>query len=645
MKKILLVIFWTPFVLSAQKMTKLEEKADYVFFEERLDEALGYYEKIIKKSPSNKLAIYRAEICSLLTKYRKKPLDIILSYSNTQGKKDKFFKYWMGRIYLRKNEFDSAIINWNVFLGGKFYKSKEIIEETENFILQAELAKVKFTHVNDYETEHLPTVINSEYTEFSPVYFVEKKELLFVSSRPTGDPSLRNGAFHVYFSMRENNTWTIPELQYQFGDFNRSNANIEVVADDGKLFLYEEDKTGLYYSELVNEQWIDMKPFDSHLSGEEMKSHFFINEHEDRILFADVFKKGKARSLDIFESIKDPATGDWTKPYPFSLSINSADDEDYPYLTADDKTLYFSSKGHGSLGGYDIFRSDYDVLTLTWSEPEALRYPINTHDNDIHFKISENSKSGYFVSDRLESNGDYDIFFFYNEPKVLLHGNIMDSEGTGVAEATITFTSYIQEDAIVTVESDVKGYFRANLDEKHHFKVAISAGGKVIHTDDSFTPAKGIEIEKRQDFYITSDFVATQESTQKSTSFTSIQKLGSKFRNSQKAKLKNIYFGSNSYQITNESKTSINELYEVMTEFPKLRILIEGHAGNIGSHDLNMTFSQKRAEAIAFYLVSMGISQGRLIAVGFGETRPLASNDDEENGRELNRRIEIVVIE
>lgn len=644
MKTILLLGLFVPLLSYSQKMKKLEESAELVFYEEKLEEALELYQKIIEKSPSNNTAIYRAEICSLLTKYRNKPLDVILSYTNTQGKNDRFFNYWIGRIYLKKNEFDKAIDSWNKFLSSRSYKSPAIIEEVEDFILRAELAKAKFSHVNDYEIEQLPTKINSASTEYSPVYFEDKGELLFVSSRPTEEANLTDGAFHVYYSVKINDTWTIPVLQDQFGDFTENNANIEVVDNDGKLFLYEDDNKGLYYSELVDDQWSNMKRFDSHLTGEKMKSHFFINEHEDRILFAD--RRNKRASLDIFESVKDPATGDWTKPYPFSVAINSDGDEDYPYLTPDDKTIYFSSTDHGSIGGYDVFRSDFDSETFTWSNPEALHYPINTPDNDIQFKINEKSKSGYFVSDRLESNGSFDIFFFYNEPKVLLHGDVFDKDGHGISNARLKFTSYTTADAVVTVQTDEKGYFRAYLDEKHRFRVSITSDGKEIHREESSTPTKSESEEKRQNFIISGEYVPlVKKGGEIDNSFTSIQTLGSKFRQSQKAQLRNIYFESNSYQITPDSKSSINELYKIMKEFPKLKIKVEGHTDNIGPHDVNMTFSQKRAESVVAYLVTKGIKKNRLVAEGFGETRPLASNDDEKNGREINRRIEIVVIE
>ncbi|MBE63195.1 MAG: hypothetical protein CMB89_12615 [Flammeovirgaceae bacterium] len=121
--------------------------------------------------------------------------------------------------------------------------------------------------------------------------------------------------------------------------------------------------------------------------------------------------------------------------------------------------------------------------------------------------------------------------------------------------------------------------------------------------------------------------------------------LGNKFRGGRKAVVNNIYFDFQSYRITSDSYPVLQQIYDALNGAPDLAVEIGGHTDNIGTHEYNMELSQKRAEAVRTWLIDKGISGSRVKAVGYGEEVPLASNDDEENGRELNRRIEIRVLE
>ncbi len=648
MKLFITVILLVPFVSLAQNVEKLEKKAENYFYTEELDKALGLYMEILRVDSRNNLAKYRIEICSLLTKYRNKPIDKIISYANTQGKKDKFYNYWMGKIHFSQNHFKKAIKSFNAFLAQKKYKSKDIIDETKELISWAELLELKFTHPENYEIEQLTSTVNSKYIEYSPVYFKAKEELLFLSSNPKGGGNAKEGRFHVYQSLREGEGWSKPELISKFGHFQATNANIEVVANDGRLFLYKDQgKGGLYYSELNDKIWADLKAFDSQLTGKKMDSHFFINEREDRILFAAPAKRGVKDNLEIFESKKDPSTGEWSSPSIFSKSINSTLNEDYPYLTADEQTLYFSSKGHGSMGGYDVFKSEYDERGNTWSAPISLNYPTNTQNDDIQFKIDQESNSGYFVSDRLESMGGFDIFFFHEFDKILYEGIVTDAGGKAVDHAILVFTPTRGTNLEAKISTDQSGFYKVKLGINDQYKVAISFHDEIVHQEVFDTKPSSNVGSISKNFNIAENKKAREVVAyeHKSPKYVKLEKIGNKFRHSNKVILSNIYFALNDYKISNITKENLQELAKKLKEHPNLKLEISGHTDNLGAANLNMNISKLRAKSVKDYLISTGINSQRLIAKGYGETRPLASNDDEKDGRELNRRIEVMVIE
>ncbi|MDP4679894.1 MAG: hypothetical protein NWS46_05955, partial [Cyclobacteriaceae bacterium] len=299
----------------------------------------------------------------------------------------------MSNLYFQQNHFKKAIEASDKFIGINQYKSKEIIKEIK---VKAEAIYDYYNSPAGYEVEHLPSIVNSNFHESSPVYFREKEELLFLSSRPVDGSDPKEEIYYIYESKRSADSWTKPRLLKDLGSYKFENANLEVVKNDGKLFVYSNKGGGdLFYSELNGEKWSGLKEFDQQITDTRLESHFFINEVENRVLFAHRKSSG-SKDLDIYQSIRNSSSGQWSKPAPLSSKINSDRDEDYPFLADDEKTLYFSSKGHGSIGNYDIFKSQFDEATNSWSEPQILKYPMNTPDDDIQFKINEELNSGYF---------------------------------------------------------------------------------------------------------------------------------------------------------------------------------------------------------------------------------------------------------
>ncbi len=662
------LLFFVSLAAYSQNPENLYENAEKEFYKEELGNALLIYEKVLKKDPDFKDAEYKAEICSLLTIYREKQIDKLLAFAETHGKADRFYKYWLGRVYVSRYLFEEAVQAWREFLAAKTRKSPEIREETKDFIADARIKIDFFENTDDYEIHQLGGLINTKDSELTPVYFEEKQELLFMSSRE----SQGSEAFKVFHSIKQEDGWTdITEIKI-LGAYPEESANLQVVNEDGKLFLFKEEKKGgLYFSETANGRWVRPVEFDSKLGSTHIKSHFFINEHEDRIIFS-TNKDVKNKGLDLYQSFRNHETGKWSKPAPFADVINSMYDEDSPYLSPDEKTLYFSSNGHASIGGFDVFRTEFDSMSLTWSEPENLGFPINSPDNEVHFKLNIDGTSGYFSSDRLHSKGEFDIYFFWEIEKINIEGRVFDvAAKMPIDDAVIRFTPSQYTDEHFKSELDPNGKYKTEIISDEIYLVEILRNGKTIFTDNfEIHETGGVNTTYIKDFLfnqpkpestepietvsisetpVTSPQVKPEPKTDKQVEETprvvrQVSDLPKDYSVNGKAIIHNIYFGFGTAGLSRSANPVLEELEQVLKANPKLRIQIGGHTDSIGPEDANQWISENRAKSVKNWLVQRGISRDRLVAVGFGESQPLASNDDEVNGRELNRRIEVLVI-
>ncbi len=645
----------------AQDYDKIFKDAEEALYQEDFETALINYERLIESGLNYGNRIYyKAELCSLLTKYQSKSIDGFLQYEEEMIQEDKFYYYWKGRVLMRKYRMEDANTAFRSFLRTDAYLSDEIKAETRRWMTWLTNAKNYMDNPDSYEIHLLERDINSEYAELSPVYFIDNEELLFLSNRDT-DPN----RFQIYHSIHEGDRkWSPPTVVSELGTFTRDNANIEVVDEDGRLFQFRDEKGGdLFFSEHTGDLkgWSLPTEFDSKITTTRLGSHFFINEHEDRIIFASNVGSKKKPDLDLLQSFKDPFSGEWSKPAPFTTVINSEFNEDSPYLSPDEKTLYFASDGHNTMGGYDVFKSTYDESTQTWSEPINMGFPLNSPEDEIHFKMNPNQKSGYFTSNRLNTLGDFDIFFFWEIHTIKIEGRVVNAEtGEPVKDAQIFFRPYEYLDMYFFSELNNDGRYLTNITADDLFKVEIKKDGKILFEEDfEIHATEGQTTTYLKDFYLGEAnkveekvvsapvhiFSSDEPDRGIVTEEMLLEELGTKFRVSNKVALHHIYFDFGTSDIKDESVTELNLIRNLLNNNPSMRIEIAGHTDSVGDEETNNRLSLLRAEAVRDWLVRRKIGAGRLVARGYGASQPLASNDDEAEGRELNRRIEIIILE
>lgn len=477
------------FVAYGQKEVRLYEKAEQELQASHYLEALTYYKEISDINPAFEDVEFKLEVCSLLsTPGDNKPIEGFLAMEETYGDTDDRYYYWLGKIYVHRYMIDEAIDSFDKFRQRVALTGSESQEFVESLLAHAERLKEYFYNPDDYAIHHLESPVNSPFSELSPVYSEEQDELLFASDRDGSGIT----PFKIYYTRSKAEGWDPLTQVETLGSFTRNNANIEVVNDDGRLFIFREENGGdLFYSEPSGDSWTIPVEFDSKVSNNQLASHFFINEHEDRIVFAtNVNDEG----LDIYESFKDPKNGRWSKPSPFHSAINTKYNEDSPYLSPDESKLYFCSDRPGGLGGYDVYVSTYDPDNYSWSEPKNMGWPINSPDSELHFKMNPDQNSGYFVSNRLHTQGDFDIYFFWHIDKVKIEGRIYDEHtNEPLTNAEIRFHPSQYLDEYFRSEVDATGKYSTKIISDEIFEVEIIRHGNVVHTERFEIHASGNE--------------------------------------------------------------------------------------------------------------------------------------------------------
>jgi outer membrane protein OmpA-like peptidoglycan-associated protein len=336
-------------------------------------------------------------------------------------------------------------------------------------------------------------------------------------------------------------------------------------------------------------------------------------------------RPGGQGGRDIYVSKIVDGTNKWGEPKNLGPEINTAYDEEGVFMHPDGKTLYFSSKGHNTIGGYDVFVSV--LKNGIWSTPINLGMPLNTPGDDVFFQVSADGKTGYFSSYRKEGLGDKDVYkvSFLNSDSVitnlvLLKGIITDASSGAPISAQIEVVDLDTNLTVGKYKNDAKtGEYLISLPAGKNYGTVITADGYLFESQN----------------YNLNDSAAYKE-VKRDVKLQSVKK-GSEIV------LNNLFFDTGSTSLKETSVNELNRLLRLMQTYPNLKVEIAGHCDNVGGAAFNQELSEKRAKAVKDFLVKYAVQPDRLQANGYGYTKPIASNDTEE-GRAKNRRIELIII-
>lgn len=267
-----------------------------------------------------------------------------------------------------------------------------------------------------YKIKNVGQILNGEYADFSPVLTFDESSIFFTSRRLRPDSTNANirdfdtdkfrDDIYVAFKGKDGQ-WTQPELLNLNSDDH--DATISVSPDGNTLFIYQ-DSLGdgqVKYSTLIGETWNAPVKLGSDINSPYWETHCTISANGNELYFVSDRPKGEGKR-DIYRCTKSE-NGTWGKSENLGDAINTIYDEDAPFLSPDGEFLYFASKGHATMGGFDLFVSKRDG-NGGWGTPENMGYPLNTVDDDIFFQPMADGKRAYYSSRRDGGKGDLDIY-------------------------------------------------------------------------------------------------------------------------------------------------------------------------------------------------------------------------------------------
>lgn len=334
---------------------------------------------------------------------------------------------------------------------------------------------------NTFTVENMDFFINSVDPEYTPVY-IEEEDLLLYNARykdfETEEASNDNKYYEniYYFDLEES-----VASSYNKGiEQENHHAVIGRAGQGDSILVFFQNK--IWVSAITDDRLNDIKPLPEILTRFYFQPHGIFANNGNTIIFSGMLKpKDEGGNLNIY--ISNKVNGLWGAPEPISPVINSEKDDDSPFLSSDGKTLYFSSKGHNSSGGYDFYKSE--LINGEWSYPENLGYPMNSAGDDIYLSFSKDDNSGFFSSNRAGGFGGMDIYQFSIDKKTII-GQAKDKKGKGLKNVRITLTN-ITDNTTEQIYTDEKGMFEFDVESDKEFSLLGEKKGYFNGTNETNT--------------------------------------------------------------------------------------------------------------------------------------------------------------
>jgi hypothetical protein len=425
---------------------KMWLKADIAFDQNNYFEASQFYELLLEKAPDNEEIIYHLAICYFHLKI--KPT---LTYTYFEKiNRNRFIEahYYLAILNHKKQRYEEAIN-----LLHKYQQTPVPKEISADRII--ELIQVCNNAIN-YENSpnanvkilNLGDVVNSPQNDYAPIVNGKENELYFTSRRFHENYPLKDkyGQYYekIYHTHLINNQWQNPIILDSIINNEAHNAATSITPDANKMLFYRtnmESSVGhIYESEKINNLWTRPIPLNTNVNSLWYSEPSACYAESDDVIFFSSNRPGGFGGKDLYYVKKLP-NGQWGQPFNLGATINTRHNEDAPFVQSINNTLFFSSEGHNTMGGYDIFKSTF-TESGEFSIPENLYYPINTCDDDIFFVSNYNNSIGYFSSNRVGGFGGQDIYTVHLDYLKTLYTiyyiRIVDKNGQIIPKAELT---------------------------------------------------------------------------------------------------------------------------------------------------------------------------------------------------------------
>ena len=514
-------------------------------------------------------------------------------------------------------------------------KTQKNMPKSQRQLLTCEFALEAIKHPVGEAPVPLPSPLNTFKFQYFPALTADNRFLLF-----TGRPAASSGE-DLYVS-RQNKDGSMGEPVPISPAINSSyNEGAGTIAGDGKTLVFAScdrpkaiGNCDLYISRRTGNNWSTPVNLGLNVNSTEWDSQPSLSA-DGRTLYFTSTRRGGQGQEDIYVTSLQP-DGNWSPAQNLGTPVNTPGKDMAPFIHASSTTLYYVTDGLVGMGGLDVFRCERNAAG-TWSEPRNLGYPLNTFENEASLFITSDNQKGFCSRTRAtqEPPGGYrlarerpvELFGFAVPPPVKARETSTYTQGR-VFDA-ITKKPLKAEVKLYDLDTDVLTQFVTSDPEYGDYTVVLNEG----HHYAMYAAA---------DKYLLKS-LSFDYSSQRSFNPLSLDIYLEPVRSGRSVVLNNLFFDTNKFELKLQSRTELNRLVEFLRQYRDVQIEVSGYTDNVGSPESNLQLSQRRAQSVVEYLSSHGISVNRLRSKGYGEGHPLAANDT-EGRRQLNRRIELHIL-
>lgn len=522
-------------------------------------------------------------------------------------------------LYFITENYQKALDNANLYKevrqnDTKNARTLETIIQNSKYVLEATKNPLP------YNIQPLSGKANYFKQQYFPVLTVDQKSLFF-----TG----RTRDENIYISrLDENGEWGMPS-PISININTPMNEGACTISADGRMLIFTscQGRKGfgscdLYITYKSGNDW----SVPENLGVEVNASSWDVQptlSADGRTLYFVSDRPGGKGGKDIWKTYKDKKDK-WVSPVNLGATINTPYDEISPFIHVNGESLYFSSKGHAGMGGYDIFMSE--LSEEKWSTPRNMGYPLNDHHDQVSLYITSDGLKGYYTMERHEGSWtsmlhSFDVpeEFRIKKRSVFTAGHVKDKETGKFLDADVKLYDQSNSIMISKLKSDaITGEYTVVLTEGNEYGLYVERKG-YLFADFS------IKVDKIEDF-------------DKGELEVELQPI----KEGAHMILHNLYFEFDSYELKKESYSELETVFEFLKANQNITIEIQGYTDSKGEKGYNLELSKNRAEAVYNYLIGRKVPKSMLSFKGYGASNFITTNDTAEN-QSKNRRIEFKV--
>lgn len=614
-----------------KKAQKLYDEAIAKLSQRQFDEATKLFISAIEKDICFAEAHYQLGI--LYKQYTRTPAKVKVHFEKILGCNPAFpnpsIKRILGEIYLHEGNYQESKKYFSAYILNE-KEPANYLEKSKALIRNCDFALENISKKVDIQVKALSEKVNNHRKQYFPVTTADQQSLVFTIRDFIGFQEYED----IFISKKMNGVWQQPESISDNINSPGLNEGTCSISADGRVLAFticggkgKGDKDcDLYISYKTGAIW--GKPYNM---GERVNSPFWDSQPslsaDGKTLYFSSKRKGGVGEEDIWMTQVDANSGRWGDPINLGDLINTKGREVAPFIHPSQTTLYFSSDYHPGFGSFDLFVSYRD--SVNWLEPKNLGYPINTHLEESSIFITSDCKKAYFsgeaASDKL---GERYLLYEFDVPKeaacqnvsTYMQGTVYDAYTKKPISANLEVINLKSSKTESLLTSDeINGSYLAVLNDNSQYGIYATKQG-YLYKSHAFDFENITTFDPiNLDIYL--------EPIRKGSLIT----------------LNNIFFETGKYSLEKKSQAELDKLVNFLYQNPTLKVEISGHTDNVGLKANNLNLSTRRAESVLDYLAEKGIENTRVSYKGYGDSQPLAPNESEET-RKLNRRIECRIL-